>query len=104
MSKVRCHRCGRLLAEGSLKYEVAISVRSMFDGTIPEEPRETGAGGLARIMRGSTAHSEEELNREIYEDDVFVMCPECKEAFLQDIYSHLHPQATPEHGRAHLVH
>ncbi len=76
----------------------------MFDGTVPEEPYETGPGGLARIMRGAAARNEEELNREIYEDDVFVMCPECKEAFLQDIYSHLHPQATPEHGRAHLVH
>ncbi len=104
MSKVRCHRCGCLLAEGSLKYEVAISVRSMFDGTIPEDIQENSAGALARIMRRAAALSEEELNREIFEDDAFVMCPECKEAFLQDIYSHLHPQATPENGRAHLVH
>jgi phage FluMu protein Com len=104
MSKVRCHRCGRLLPEGSLKYEVAISIRSTFDGTIPEEMHETGTAGLARIVREAAARSEEELNREIYEDDAFVMCPECKEALLQEIYSHLHPQATPEHGRAHLVH
>jgi len=76
----------------------------MFDGTIPEEIHETGAEGLARIMRGAAARSEQELNSEIYEDDVFVMCLECKEALLQEIYSHMHPQATPEHGRAHLVH
>jgi hypothetical protein len=44
------------------------------------------------------------LNRQVYEDDVFVLCPECKEAFLDDIYSHLHPKATPESGRAHLIH
>ena len=104
MSKVRCHRCGRLLPEGSLKYEVAISIRSMFDGTLPEEIHEAGTAGLARIVRGASVRSEQELMREIYEDDAFVMCLECKEAFLQDIYSHLHPQATPEHGRAHLVH
>jgi hypothetical protein len=55
-------------------------------------------------MKRAAARTEEELNHEIYEDDAFVMCLACKEAFLQEIYSHLHPQATPENGRAHLVH
>jgi hypothetical protein len=104
MSRVRCHRCGCILAEGSPKYEVAISVRSVYDGVIPDEVDEMGVGGIARIMKRAAARTEEELNHEIYEDDAFIMCLACKEAFLQEIYSHLHPQATPENGRTHLVH
>ncbi len=32
-----------------------------------------------------------------------VVCPKCKEAFLQEIYSHLRPEALPETGRVHLI-
>ncbi len=104
MSRVRCHRCGCVLAEGSLKYEVAISVRSVFDGVIPDEADDIGVDGIVGVMKRTAAKTEEELNHEIYEDDAFIMCIRCKEAFLQEIYSHLHHQATPENGRAHLVH
>jgi len=104
MSRVRCHRCGCILPEGSLKYEVAISVRSVFDGVIPDESDEIVVGGIAKIMKRADAKTEEELNHEIYEDDAFILCIGCKEAFLQEIYSRLHHQATPENGRAHLVH
>lgn len=104
MSETRCHRCGRDLAEGDLKYEVAVQVRSMFDGVIPDSEAEPNESEIERLVKDISAYSEEELRRQVYEDDVFVMCPECKEAFLENIYAHLHPQATPDHGRAHLIH
>jgi len=76
----------------------------VFDGVIPDH----GSGGaeseIERLVRELSHYSEEELNRQVYEDDVFIMCPRCKEAFLETIYSHIHPEATPESGRAHLVH
>jgi hypothetical protein len=104
MSGTRCHRCGRDLATGELKYEVAVQVRSTFDGVIPESDLESDETSIERLVHDISAYSEEDLNRQVYEDDVFIMCPECKEAFLDNIYSHLHPQATPDHGRAHLIH
>jgi hypothetical protein len=104
MSRIHCHRCGQILAEGSLKYQVAVRVRSLFDGIIPDTGPEDEAQDLAGLLREASQHSEEELNRQVYEDDVFIMCPACKEAFLEEIYSHLHPKAAPEHGRAHLIH
>jgi hypothetical protein len=104
MSVIHCHRCGCRLPEGSLKYQVAVRVRSLFDGVIPESREEGGEQDLRRLMREVAAYSEEELNRQVYEDDVFVLCLECKEAFLDDIYAHLHPKATPDSGRAHLIH
>jgi hypothetical protein len=104
MSVIHCHRCGCRLPEGSLKYQVAVRVRSLFDGVIPESREEGAEQDLRRLMREVAAYSEEDLNRQVYEDDVFILCLECKEAFLDDIYSHLHPKATPESGRAHLIH
>ena len=103
MTKVHCHRCGRPLAEGTLKYQVAVRVRSTFDGLIADSP-ETDNQDLAGMLAEASRLSEEDLNRQVYEDDVFVMCPSCKEAFLEDIYAHIHPKASPEHGRAHLIH
>ncbi len=102
MSVLRCHRCGSPLPEGSARYQVAVRVRSVFDGVLPEFPdRESD---LEKILKDVSACSEEELNRQVYEDDVFIMCPVCKEAFLDDIYSHLRPEAVPENCRAHLIH
>ncbi len=103
MSETRCHRCGRDLKEGALKYEVEVKVRSMFDGIIAEPEERADESEIERLIKDISACSEEEMNRQVYEDDVFVMCPECKEAFMENIYSHLNPQDSPDHGRAHLI-
>ena len=36
MSGIHCHRCGTPLPQGSVKYQVEISVRSIFDGVVPD--------------------------------------------------------------------
>jgi hypothetical protein len=58
---------------------------------------------LDRILADLSAYNEEEARRQVYEDDVFMVCPKCKEAFLDEIYSQLRPEALPETGRAHLI-
>jgi hypothetical protein len=92
------------LGEGELRYQVAVRVRSHFDGVISEEELRGEEREIERLLEEISAYNEEDLNRQVYEDDVFTMCPSCKEAFMENIYSHLHPQASPEHGRAHLIH
>lgn len=104
MNRTRCHRCGRRLADGELRYQVAVHVQSDFDGVVPEADPAVEESSIDRLIEELTNCSEEDLNRQVHEDDVFIMCPSCKEVFMENIYSHLHPQATPEHGRAHLVH
>jgi phage FluMu protein Com len=103
MDGIRCHRCGGVLPEGSLKYQVEVRVRSCFDGVIPLLEGETQKQELDRIMADVSACTEEDLTRQIYEDDVFLMCPACKEAFMNEIYSHLLLEAPTEEGRAHLI-
>jgi len=92
------------MREGSLKYQVIIRVRSVFDGIIPDREGVQGEPDLGQLLNEIDACSEEELNRQVYEDDAFIMCLECKEAFMEVIYSRLRPEACPENGRAHLIH
>jgi phage FluMu protein Com len=103
MSELRCHRCAKPLAEGSLKYQVEVRIRSHFDGVIPELTEEVPTQDLDGILADMAGCSEEELTRQVYEDDVFIMCPSCKEAFLRDIYSRLHPEASSREGHVHLI-
>jgi phage FluMu protein Com len=103
MSEIRCHRCAKPLVEGSLKYQVEIRIRSHFDGVIPELTEERPANDLDAILAETAGCSEEELTRQVYQDDVFIMCPSCKEAFLHDVYSRIHPEAGPREGHLHLI-
>lgn len=103
MTELRCHWCGSLMREGSLKYQVVVRVRSLFDGVIPEKEM-AGEPDLGQLLKEIDALGEQELNRQVYEDDAFIVCPECKEAFMEELYSRLRPEACPENGRAHLIH
>ncbi|AFM25627.1 hypothetical protein [Desulfomonile tiedjei] len=104
MSVMYCHRCGCLLPEGCTKYHVAVRIRSIFDEVLPEREPVSPEHELEQIMAEIETSSDEELKRQVYEDDVFILCLSCKEAFLDDIYSHHQPTATPESGRLHLIH
>ncbi len=104
MNGSQCNRCGCSLGAGEPSYEVAVKVRSFFDGVIPELTEEQSGDDLSRIVAEMSAYTEEELTRQVYEDDVFIMCPSCKEEFMEDVYSHIRPKASPEKGRAHLIH
>lgn len=104
MSKIWCHLCGKILPDGTVKYEVAVRVRSVFDGTIEDLGHASSTEDLVGLPNVTAQQGEEDLNRQVYEDDVFIMCATCKETFLQDIYSHIQPEAAPEHGRAHVLH
>lgn len=99
-----CHRCGSPLPEGSLKYQVALRVRSMFDGVIAESDADRSEDELTRLLLEVEECSEDELTRQVYEDDIFIMCPACKEAFMQDVYAHISTKTPPEAGRAHIIH
>lgn len=104
MPVIQCNRCGQNLAEGTLKYRVDVKVRSMFDGVIPDSDVRDHAQGLDTLMAELSKYSEEELVRQVYEDDSFVLCPTCKEAFMKEIYARLHTKASSETGRDHLIH
>ncbi len=103
MSCIQCDRCGIKLAEGSLKYQVAVRVRSMFDGVIPEAECGEPAMSIDRILEELACCTEEELTHQVYEDDVFILCPRCKDDFLNEVYSRLTSRPTPDSGRAHLI-
>lgn len=103
MSELRCHLCGQVLAEGATTYQVDIRVHAVFDGVIPQAQEINPAQELDSILSSLSSLTEEEITRQVYEHDVFVMCPPCKEAFLKDLYARLHPTVSPQATRAHLI-
>ena len=103
MTCIHCHRCGRPLAEGSVKYQVDIRVRALLDGAPAELEQPSSEGDVGPLVDDLSAAPEEELVRRGFEDDVFVLCASCKEAFLKDVYTDLHSPEAPGAGRAHLV-
>ena len=92
MTELLCHWCGNLMREGSLQCQVVVRVRSLFDGVIPEKELAEGEPYLGQMLKEIDAFSEQELNNQVYEDDAFVVCPECKEALMQELYSRLRPE------------
>ncbi len=103
MNTMRCHRCGDPLAEGTLKYEVALRVRSLFDGVVSRQDPEIGDEGMARLIADLSTYNEQEADREVYEHDTFTVCPDCKDLLIKDIYSHFLPHSAHEAERPLLI-
>lgn len=83
MEKLRCHKCGRELPKGSLKYVVEVRSFADFDGYLEEYDGniEEGINELLNIMEG--------IDPEVLEDDVsseyiYILCKSCRDRFVED--------------------
>jgi hypothetical protein len=76
-----CNRCGIELAAGSLKYLVTVNVTADFDGVLPTQVE---LEDLEAFMRQVDARDEGALEKDVYQSQGFVLCPNCKAAFLRD--------------------
>ena len=82
MSKV-CAKCGKVVADGGLAYEVRIQVAADFDGVLPEV--EAGAdleGRLRALVAAMDAADPAELMRDVYHEERHLLCPACRERYL----------------------
>ncbi len=96
---VSCRRCGVELAPGSLKYLVTIHVTADFDGVLPAEG---GVEDLEAFMRQVDARDEGALEKDVYQSQGFVLCPNCKAAFLHDpLHSPDDRAGGDDEGRVH---
>ncbi|HEY4716859.1 MAG TPA: hypothetical protein VII00_07110 [bacterium] len=83
-----CSRCGCRLDKGMTKYIIYISIVSDLDGNINFE--ETGRMG--DILDAVMDSSEEELEKDVYEEMAFLLCRRCKDRFRSDPLSVFHNQ------------
>lgn len=78
-----CAKCGRLLPNGALAYEVRIQVAADFDGVLPtdEEPKDLDAR-LAALLRDMEQTDPEQLMRDVCHVERHLLCPGCRDRYL----------------------
>ncbi len=82
----RCDYCNKDLLLGAALYSVEIKVVSGFDGYLPEsdeqddEERQNAMDALAENLN---AMSEEELEKDVYQEISLTLCPACRRKFLE---------------------
>ena len=81
-----CHRCGKPLESGSLKFYVRVAITADFDGHL------AGAGGpadgpsqidLAEALAQASALTEEELMAGVHQELAVLVCAGCRGALLR---------------------
>ncbi len=82
MSKI-CEKCGTVMADGTLAYEVRIEVWADFDGVLPE-PLTTGdpAERLRALAESLSEADPADLMRDVYHTERHLLCPRCRDHYL----------------------
>jgi hypothetical protein len=82
MSKL-CEKCGRLLPDGGLAYEVRIQVAADFDGVLPmdEDPTDPNSR-LTSLLREMEEADPDQLMRDVYHVERHLLCSGCRDRYL----------------------
>ena len=84
--RVRCAHCGKRFKKGGLKYNILIEVASDFDGYIEDwskKPWNHLEKQMAKISKELEHTKEKEIEEEVYLKRKVLVCPQCREEFLQ---------------------
>ncbi len=83
MTPIRCNCCSKELSIGGVKYIIEIKSFADFDGFIDEHPGELEEG-VNDILDVVESLDEEELEQEVFEEQIFILCKECRDKFIED--------------------
>ena len=86
MSDKFCARCGKSLAEGSLKYMVHIQILSDFDGVLPYTEDDLSEE-IQAVLKNVDTMDAQELEDDVYQEISFVLCEKCKKIYARDPFS-----------------
>ena len=82
MSKA-CERCGRVMEDGRLAYEVRIDVYADFDGVlVPPEAGRKPEEELRELFARMADQDPAALMRDVYHSERHLLCPECRDRYL----------------------
>ncbi len=82
MANMKCERCGKEHFDGMTGYEITISVRSTFDGVIPEYDESDEANTVEGILADLDSNDDWEILNQVFEDHSFFICLKCKKSLL----------------------
>jgi len=82
MSKT-CEKCGKVLADGSLAYEVRIQVCADFDGVLLEWQTAEDPAECLRALAASLSEADPaDLMRDVCHTEQHLLCPACRDHYL----------------------
>lgn len=85
MATIKCERCGKEHFDGMTGYEITISVRSTFDGVIPEQDEMDKDKMVEEIMADLDSMDDSDILSQVFEDHCFFICLKCKKGLLEKI-------------------
>ncbi len=77
-----CSKCGRVMPDGALAYELRIRVQADFDGVLtPVEPEELPR--LQRELLDAMAKADPtDMMNDVHHEEQHLLCARCRERFL----------------------
>lgn len=84
MADQLCDRCGEYLPEGSVRYTVHIQAVVDFENVACGE---TDAGLAGQDIATPMYSSVDDLEEDVFQEVVFMLCESCKRKFLQDPFN-----------------
>lgn len=73
-----CHRCGKLIQDGSLLYRLIIKVLADYDGLVHIKDGDVDIKAEFDKVKGLPADL---LEEEVFKEFYFTLCPRCKEIY-----------------------
>ncbi|HWU40078.1 MAG TPA: hypothetical protein VN203_20705 [Candidatus Acidoferrum sp.] len=82
MSKT-CNKCGKVMPDGSLAYEVKIQVYADFDGVLPEvRTADEMEARLRELVAAMDEADPDKLMCDVYHEERRLVCPGCRDRYL----------------------
>ena len=77
-----CARCGRHIAPGQIRYIVRLTIVGDDGGTLVEVADPDAE--IESLIEQIEQMEPEELERDVLEERIFILCPPCRAAFAQN--------------------
>ncbi len=80
-----CDRCGRILGESAVRYVVVISITADVPAELEiDQAMEDVEAEIERLLERLGDISAEEAEAQVHQRMVYLLCPDCREAFAGD--------------------
>ncbi|MGK7346274.1 MAG: hypothetical protein ACNS63_10765 [Candidatus Nitrospinota bacterium M3_3B_026] len=76
-----CDRCGVMIAEGAIRYVVRLVVAADDGGVVSEPITDMEMDEIIQRLEEADAA---ELERNVFEEREYILCPRCKREFLKN--------------------
>ena len=84
MNYEQCARCRQNIRDGDIRYVVRVSVLGDDGGILLEEDYEDPDMKIDELLTQLEGRDAFELENEVYEERIFVLCGTCRKVFLKN--------------------